>query len=726
MAYNYKASLTIDNTKVSGASNHSNFPVLVSGTYDGTASEPDIRTTGNGGNVENTDGGLPADLAFFSDSGLSTAIDFFIQDYNASTGEIIAWVEVPTLDVDADTVIYMGYGDSGDTTTGSNHSNTFSTECKTHVPMDGADTSTTFTDETGNHSWSAGGNAQIDTAQSQIGGASGLFDGTGDYIDTPDSADWNPGSGDFTISFWIRRNSTGLQYLLGQSNSVGGIDTQSWWARFNSSNQIDFSFVDSGSPSNSIATSTGTITNDSSWHYVTLTRDGNTLRIYIDKSADGTQDITGLTANDSANKLAIGRLGEYTSSTFNGWFDEFRYYKGTHLSLDWHSTEYNSQSSPTDFFSMGVETEVGVTPPFFSNYNYRKKITIDSLKVEGTSDLTNFPVLISETDADLATTGNGGKVENTDGSGGADGSTTVPADFTFTDVDNTGLDFEIESYNSSTGEIVAWVEIPTLTHDSDYEVRMYYGDSNVTTSQENVSGTWNANYAGVWNFSTHSNDSTNNNDGTDTSVSYSDSYGQIDGGATFNNSSSGIALGAKVIPSSGAFSVGGWFKTGASGSYRMLVNENDGDSGKTGIELAVYGSNNKLTFRFTYGAGGGADAFLISSDSAVNDDTFHSFLVTWTGDTSSNGVKLYVDGNLNSQATASQNISAGSDNTTIGIISQEDQWYFDGELDHIHITSNVIDSDWAITEYNSQSSPSTFYTMGSEEVATVRRVFVIS
>ena len=55
--------------------------------------------------------------------------------------------------------------------------------------MDGADTSTTFTDESGK-TWTANGNAQIDTAQSVFGGASGLFDGTGDYLSASDHADW--------------------------------------------------------------------------------------------------------------------------------------------------------------------------------------------------------------------------------------------------------------------------------------------------------------------------------------------------------------------------------------------------------------------------------------------------------------------------------------------------------------------------------------------------------
>ena len=39
-------------------------------------------------------------------------------------------------------------------------------------------------------------------------GNSAAFDGTGDYLSLADSEDWNFGSGDFTIDFWIRQPTT--------------------------------------------------------------------------------------------------------------------------------------------------------------------------------------------------------------------------------------------------------------------------------------------------------------------------------------------------------------------------------------------------------------------------------------------------------------------------------------------------------------------------------------
>lgn len=74
--------------------------------------------------------------------------------------------------------------------------------------MDGTDGSTTFTDSGANgYTITAHGDAQIDTAQSKFGGASGLFDGTGDRLSTT-MASWNPGTDVFTIDVWYRMTTT--------------------------------------------------------------------------------------------------------------------------------------------------------------------------------------------------------------------------------------------------------------------------------------------------------------------------------------------------------------------------------------------------------------------------------------------------------------------------------------------------------------------------------------
>lgn len=82
----------------------------------------------------------------------------------------------------------------------------------------GADGSTTFIDYTGK-TWTPAGDAQIDTS---LGYQTGQFDGAGDYLTTGTGADWNMGSGAFTLEAWVRPNSpTGTFELIFNSRASG-------------------------------------------------------------------------------------------------------------------------------------------------------------------------------------------------------------------------------------------------------------------------------------------------------------------------------------------------------------------------------------------------------------------------------------------------------------------------------------------------------------------------
>jgi len=122
-----------------------------------------------------------------------------------------------------------------------------------------------------------------------------------------------------------------------------------------------------------------------------------------------------------------------------------------------------------------------------TDYVISRKITIDNTKVVGTADHTDFPVLISFTDADLRTIANGGNVYNTNG-----------YDIVFTASDGTTLlDFDLEKYVATTGEYIVWVRIPTLDYDDDTDIYIHYGNASVTTDQSST-GVWDTNYQGVW------------------------------------------------------------------------------------------------------------------------------------------------------------------------------------------------------------------------------------
>jgi RHS repeat-associated protein len=192
--------------------------------------------------------------------------------------------------------------------------------------MNGVNASTTFTDESGKV-WTAYGNAQIATAQSRFGGASSLFDGTGDRIDTPDHNDFNVGSGDWTVDYWVRTTGSNI-YMFGQaangSYPDNGATTSVYgWVRGNGTARI-------GMYNGTTVYYTDSVTpiNDGSWRHIAGIRYGSTLYIAVDGVLEGSVNVGTVAVNNSTNKFAIGAIGEYTSNRFNGSIDEFRFSKG--------------------------------------------------------------------------------------------------------------------------------------------------------------------------------------------------------------------------------------------------------------------------------------------------------------------------------------------------------------------------------------------------------------
>lgn len=195
---------------------------------------------------------------------------------------------------------------------------------KVLLRMNGTDASTTFTDTNAGgsaHTWTAAGNAQIDTADSKFGGASGLFDGTGDVVSTPDHADFALGSGNFTVDLWFKTTASsapGARVLFGQTTFAAAgtsFDILQW---------TDMSIRARASDGSSLVTlvSTGTYSDVSNpgWHHLAFVRTGNVLKLFIDGVQQGGDTAFTGTVPDSAAALAVSNAG----ITWQGWVDEVR------------------------------------------------------------------------------------------------------------------------------------------------------------------------------------------------------------------------------------------------------------------------------------------------------------------------------------------------------------------------------------------------------------------
>lgn len=184
---------------------------------------------------------------------------------------------------------------------------------------DGADASTTFTDASPSARGNAtvGGNAQVDTAQSVFGGASALFDGSGDYLEYANSADWNlgaAGSGDFTLDFRLRFNGSPATASLISAGDLSGTGWTLYWSAGT------LRIYDASDKTVSWAPSADT------WYHVAVARETSTIRVFIDGTSIGNLSGDVDMNNDSqAFRVASDNPGFFQ---LNGWMDEIRISKG--------------------------------------------------------------------------------------------------------------------------------------------------------------------------------------------------------------------------------------------------------------------------------------------------------------------------------------------------------------------------------------------------------------
>lgn len=156
-----------------------------------------------------------------------------------------------------------------------------------------------------------------------------------------------------------------------------------------------------------------------------------------------------------------------------------------------------------------------------TSYSYRTPISVNNSASAGS--LTSFPVLVKLESTNFDFT----KVQSTG------------ADIRFTDSDGvTLLDYDIEKWDATNKVAYLWVEIPTLTNSSSYQIFIYYGNASASTAA-NSDNTWNSEYTLVQHLDetsgTHVDSTANNNDSTGVTVStQGGDIGKVDGADQFD------------------------------------------------------------------------------------------------------------------------------------------------------------------------------------------------
>ena len=186
--------------------------------------------------------------------------------------------------------------------------------------FDGSNGSTTITDEIG-HSFTSRNGAALSTAQKQFGPSSVLLDGVSQSIDSPDSPDWNFGSGDFTIECAVRPAAV----ISARQDIVVRFDTFGYGFYFDASGVLGGFAVNTSGTVVSLPLGPTTVT-DSVWHHVAFVRDGGVLRSYLDGIQQSSAAVSG-SLDPLTTSLFLG-TEQAAIRYLNGNMDELRITKG--------------------------------------------------------------------------------------------------------------------------------------------------------------------------------------------------------------------------------------------------------------------------------------------------------------------------------------------------------------------------------------------------------------
>lgn len=195
----------------------------------------------------------------------------------------------------------------------------------------GTNNSTTFTDESAK-TWTARGNAVISTTEKRFGAASGLFDGNGDWIDTPDSDDFylddGSNSTSWTIDFWTRWDvdpGTNTEGFCGQLTNG---DNYFYFQLDN--NTLRFANKNTSAGENIIITNSFNPAANT-WYHIALVKAGTTgYLMFVNGQQIGTTqtDTDSMVNRTGVFTIGASKTGSTTFQYFSGNIDEFRLSKG--------------------------------------------------------------------------------------------------------------------------------------------------------------------------------------------------------------------------------------------------------------------------------------------------------------------------------------------------------------------------------------------------------------
>jgi hypothetical protein len=354
-----------------------------------------------------------------------------------------------------------------------------------------------------------------------------------------------------------------------------------------------------------------------------------------------------------------------------------------------------------------IDSSIDVPPTAWLHpWKHRKQITLQGslIKAPGNGALTDFPVLVSVTDAQLAAS-----------------ALAAGEDIVFTKDDATTLlASEIESFTPATGQLVAWVKVPSLPATTDTRLYVYYGNS--TPPARTPEDVWTASYAGVWHLDQDPGSSTSGNfldataanrDGTARNMMSNDSVSaQIGLGLNFDGMNDYLEL--PSINVTGGFTISMWIDFGGGNNVRTLLANSGFGGDTTGFRFFINTANTsdrRLIFETGNGTINSARVTRTNMNAIPSNAQTHVAVVVNRG---AQTAALYVNGVSAAVDTA---VASNFENNSVVNAARMTDGTLNlaGTLDELEIATTQRPAEWLLTSFNNQSQPSSFHIFGAEQ-----------
>ncbi len=330
-------------------------------------------------------------------------------------------------------------------------------------------------------------------------------------------------------------------------------------------------------------------------------------------------------------------------------------------------------------------------------------ISINSAQVPSTQ--TDFPVLVSVTDARFKDVAHSGHVNRSDGFD--------IRPYTDTTLGTAITGFELEKYVPTTGELIMWVKVSSLSS-STTPIVLGYGDTGITTDGSSTT-TWSSSFIGVYHLkdgtTLNVNSATGSQNGTNHSATAT--AGMIDGAVAMVSASSQYVDCGNTGTSS--MTLTGWFKgTTFPNAYNSTIARVN-VTPATAYTAMYVKSNGKLA---CFCLRSGSDvSFDGTGSTTLSTGTWYYLALTYSNDTTANGggLKGYI--NAVQEGAVSQNsqgLLTTASPTYLGNDAGTAGRFWNGSQDEARVASVARSANWITTEYNNQNAPGTFETLGTE------------